>query len=235
MCVDCRAINNITVNYIYPIPRLDDMFDELHGSCIFSKIDLKSGYHQIIIKDGDEWKTVFKTKLGLYECEKLGAAALNYPTYDKELYELVRALQIWQHYLWPKEFVIHTDHESLKHLKGQQRLNRRHARWVEFIETFPYVIHYKQEFYKDTGKHSNGKYYQFKEFLFYDNRFCVPCGTLRELYVREAHAWGGLMGHFGIAKTLSTLQEHFYWPGMKRDVDKVCSKCVVWKQAKSKV
>uniref|UniRef100_A0A2N9HUK1 Integrase catalytic domain-containing protein n=1 Tax=Fagus sylvatica TaxID=28930 RepID=A0A2N9HUK1_FAGSY len=79
-----------------------------------------------------------------YFSEKLSGAALNYPTYDKELYALVRALETWQHYLWPKEFVIHTDHESLKHLKGQHKLNRRHAQWVEFIETFPYVIRYKQ-------------------------------------------------------------------------------------------
>ena len=69
---------------------------------------------------------------------------MNYPTYDKELYTLVRTLETWQHYLWPKEFVIHIDHESLKHLKGQGKLNKRHAKWVEFIETFFYVIKYKQ-------------------------------------------------------------------------------------------
>jgi hypothetical protein len=51
--------------------------------------------------------------------EKPSGATLNYLTYDKELYALVRALEMLPHYLWPKEFVIHTDHESVKHLKGQ--------------------------------------------------------------------------------------------------------------------
>jgi hypothetical protein len=79
-----------------------------------------------------------------YFSKKLNGPLLNYSTYDKELYTLVHILETWQHYLWLKEFVIHSDHESLKHIRGQAKLNKRQAKWVEFIETFPYIIKHKK-------------------------------------------------------------------------------------------
>jgi len=210
-----------------------------------------------------------------YFSEKLKGAALNYSTYDKELYALVRALQIWQHYLWSREFIIHYDHQSLKFLRSQGKLQKRHAKWLKFIEMFPYVIKYKHgkenivvdalsrryalltslqtkllgfemikslyandsdfgHVWDSCSTHASGDYYMHDGYLFKKNKLCVPICSLREMLVRESHG-GGLMGHFGVKKTLEILHEHFYWPKMKHDVQSVCDKCISCKQAKSEV
>nr|KYP38486.1 Transposon Ty3-I Gag-Pol polyprotein [Cajanus cajan] len=186
-----------------------------------------------------------------------------------------RALQTWEHYLIPKEFVIHSDHESLKYLRGQGKLNKRHAKWVEFLEQFPYVIKYKEgknnvmadalsrrhillvslgyqilgfdhikelysndlefnEYYTQCLAKPQGGFYISEGYLYKEGRICIPQGSIRKLLVKESHE-GGLMGHFGVENTLSFLKEKFFWPHMRRDVERFCSECIACLQAKSKV
>ena len=88
--------------------------------------------------------------------------------------------------------------------------------------------------YGACEKTTFGKFYRLDGYLFRENRLCVPNRSMRELLVREAHG-GGLMGHFGIRKTLDVLHEHFFWPKMKRDVEIACARCITCRQAKSRV
>jgi hypothetical protein len=67
LCVDYRALNEVTVKNKYPLLRIDDLFDQLHGACVFSKIDLRSGYHQLKVRECDILKTAFVLRYGLYE------------------------------------------------------------------------------------------------------------------------------------------------------------------------
>jgi hypothetical protein len=66
MCVDYCSLNEITIKNMYPLPQIEDLFDQMEGASVFSKIDLRSGYHQLRIRESDIPKTTFCTRYGLY-------------------------------------------------------------------------------------------------------------------------------------------------------------------------
>jgi hypothetical protein len=81
MCVDYRSLNEVTIKMKYPLPRIEDLFDQMRGAKVFSKIDLRSGYHQLKIRMEDILKTAFTSRYGLYEFTTMSFGLTNAPAY----------------------------------------------------------------------------------------------------------------------------------------------------------
>jgi hypothetical protein len=81
MCIDYKSLNEVTIKNMYPLPRIEDLFDQLRGASVFSKIDLRSGYHQLKLQPSDIPKTAFITKYGLYEFTIMSFGFTNAPAF----------------------------------------------------------------------------------------------------------------------------------------------------------
>jgi hypothetical protein len=103
MCVDYRSLNDIIVKNKYPLPRIEDLFDRMRDARVFSKIDLRPGYHQMKIRPSDIPKTILLTRYGLYEFIVMSFGLTNAPAYFMDLKNKVFMIWIdssWYSYLF---------------------------------------------------------------------------------------------------------------------------------------
>ena len=129
MVIDYRLLNSITVKNKYPIPRIDDLLDQLHGSTVFSKIDLASGYHQVPIAEGHEHRTAFRTRFGSFEFKVLPFGLCNAPsTFQRMINEVLLPYLDKFVLLYLDDICIYskTPEEHLQHLEQVLSALRKH-------------------------------------------------------------------------------------------------------------
>ncbi|GKB76500.1 putative reverse transcriptase domain-containing protein, partial [Tanacetum coccineum] len=137
ICIHYRELNKLTEKNHYPLPRIDDLFDQLQGSNIYSKIDLRSGYHQLRVREEDIPNTAFKTRYGRYEFIE---------GFSKITKSITKLTQKGVKFDWGDKAeaacTVFTDHKNLQHILNQKELNMRQRRWLEFLSDYNCEIRY---------------------------------------------------------------------------------------------
>nr|GEV16785.1 putative reverse transcriptase domain-containing protein [Tanacetum cinerariifolium] len=170
MYIDYRELNELTVKNCYPLPRIDDLFDQFQGSSVYSKIDMRDEKEHEehlkaileLLKKEELYDKFSKCEFWIPKVQFLGLGAVlmqrekvisyasrrlkihekNYTTHDLELRAVVFALKIWRPYLYRAKCTVFTDHKSLQHILDQKELNMRQRRWLELLSDYDCEIRY---------------------------------------------------------------------------------------------
>ncbi|GKA51451.1 RNA-directed DNA polymerase [Tanacetum coccineum] len=245
-----HCIDFISRSSVLLFPRLDDLLDQLHGSTIFSKIDLRSAYHHIRMRPEDEWKIAFKTRDGLYEWMAMPFGLSHAPsTFMRLMNQVFKPFIGHIVVVYFDDILIYSsnlEHHSshLRQIFSVLRAQKLYANGKKcyFLMTEVTFLGYivtgsgiKMDPTK-VGRFLEGKHLplfsKLDGYLFKGVRLCIPLCSLREAIILEGHV-GGLAGHFGRDKTLALLREHFYWPKMERDVNRLLERCRTCRIAKT--
>ncbi|XP_062104369.1 uncharacterized protein LOC133815562 [Humulus lupulus] len=238
------------------------MLDKLAGSQFYSRLDLRSGYHQIRKQPGDEWKTAFKTREGLYEWLVMPFGLSNAPsTFMRLMNEVLKPFIGKCVVVYFDDILIFskTEHDRLTYLSqaGKFHWGDTQERCFALIkhklchapvlvlpdftkafevETDASMIGLDEEDFAQIWSHcKDGAVY--KEFhvqggyLFHGNQLCIPRTSLRDHLICELHA-SGLAAHPGRDRTRALFEDRFYWPHLRKHVQRFVERCGVCQTAK---
>ncbi|GJR84841.1 putative reverse transcriptase domain-containing protein [Tanacetum coccineum] len=219
MCIDYRELNKLTIKNRYPLPRIDNLFDQLQGSSVYSKIDLRSGYHQLRVCDEDIPKTAFRTRYGHYEFQVMPFGLTNAPAVFMDLMN-------------------RTKEEHDAHLRLILELLKKEELYAKFSKCdfwLSKVEARKEENYgikdlcgmiKNLEPRADGT-------LCLKNRSWIPCfGNLRDLIMHESHK-SKYSIHPGSDKMYQDLKKLYWWPNMKAEIATYVSKCMTCTKVKA--
>jgi Reverse transcriptase (RNA-dependent DNA polymerase)/RNase H-like domain found in reverse transcriptase len=156
MCIDYRALNNITIKNRFPIPLIDDLTDRLHGAAWFTKIDLRSGYNQVRIHEEDVEKTAFRTRYGHYQYRVMPFGLTNAPaTFQALVQDILRPLLDKSVIVYIDDILIYSknEEEHQRHIRQVLEILRKHQLYgkINKCEFFKNSVEYLGHIISATG------------------------------------------------------------------------------------